>query len=157
MDLFRGFTLVDKLNFNHLQSCSKRKRSAGARQLTGPDDRMFSTSKMLHIVPGANTAITTLGNGCYFYLTITRTKFCNLNSIASFKRDVQIGVAQSVMCPIMDGHLTADPVVASLILARSYNFMKIDNEISLVILLPFADSFKKGCCWLQAKYVNGTS
>ena len=43
------------------QSCSKRKRSAGARQLTGPDDKVFSTSKMIHILPGANSATTNLG------------------------------------------------------------------------------------------------
>ena len=45
----------------NLQSCSKRKRSAGARQLTGPDDKVFSTSKMLHILPGANSATASLG------------------------------------------------------------------------------------------------
>ena len=44
-----------------LQSCSKRKRSAGARQLTGPDDKVFTASKMLHILPGSNSAATTLG------------------------------------------------------------------------------------------------
>ena len=43
------------------QSCSKRKRSAGARQLTSPDDKVFSTSKMIHILPGANSATTNLG------------------------------------------------------------------------------------------------
>ena len=43
------------------QSCSKRKRSAGARQLTGPDDKVFSTSKLIHILPGANGATTNLG------------------------------------------------------------------------------------------------
>ena len=36
--------------------------------------------------------------------------------------------------------------------ARSHTFVKIDHEIiSTVILLPSADSFKKGCCQLQAK------
>ena len=35
---------------------------------------------------------------------------------------------------------------------RSHTFMEIDHEmISTVILLPSADSFKKGCCQLQAK------
>ena len=43
------------------QSCSKRKRSAGARQLIGSDDKVFSTSKMIHILPGANSATTNLG------------------------------------------------------------------------------------------------
>ena len=55
-------------------------------------------------------------------------------------------VAQSVMC------LTADPGVASSIPVQSHTFFEIDHEmISMVILLPSADSFKKGCCQLQAK------
>ena len=55
-------------------------------------------------------------------------------------------VAQSVMC------LTADPGVTCLIPARSQTFMEIDREIiSTVILLPFTDLFKQGCCQLQAK------
>ena len=33
--------------------------------------------------------------------------------------------------------------------ARSHTFMEIDHEIiSTVILLPSAESFKKGCCQL---------
>ena len=36
--------------------------------------------------------------------------------------------------------------------ARSHTFVEFDHEIiSTVILLPSADSFKKGCCQLQAK------
>ena len=36
--------------------------------------------------------------------------------------------------------------------ARSHTFVEIDHEIiSTIILLPSADSFKKGCCQLQAK------
>ena len=55
-------------------------------------------------------------------------------------------VAQSVMC------LATDPGVASSIPVRSHTFVEIDHEmISTVILLPSADSFKKGCCQLQAK------
>ena len=53
------------------QSCSKRKRSAGARQLTGPDDKVFSTSKMIHILPGVNSATTNLGiftNSLHFHI-----------------------------------------------------------------------------------------
>ena len=51
-----------------------------------------------------------------------------------------------------DASLTADPGVASLIPARSHTFVEIDHEIiSMVILLPSAESFKKGCCQLQAK------
>ena len=37
-------------------------------------------------------------------------------------------------------------------LGLSHTFVEIDHEIiSTVILLPSADSFKKGCCQLQAK------
>ena len=65
---------------------------------------------------------------------------------------VQGRVAQSVTCLATDACLTADPGVASLIPARSHTFVEIDHEIiSTVILLPSADSFKKGCCQLQAK------
>ena len=61
-------------------------------------------------------------------------------------------VAQSVTCLDTDACLTADPGVASSIPARSHTFVEIDHEIiSTVILLPSADSFKKGCCQLQAK------
>ena len=61
-------------------------------------------------------------------------------------------VAQSVTCLATDACLTADPGVASLIPIRSHTFVEIDHEmISTVILLPSADSFKKGCCQLQAK------
>ena len=46
----------------------------------------------------------------------------------------------------------ADPGVASSIPVRSHTFMEIDHEmISMVIFLPSTDSFKKGCCQLQAK------
>ena len=56
------------------------------------------------------------------------------------------------MCLATDACLTADPGVASLIPARSHTLVKIHHEIiSTVILLPFPDSFKKGCCQLQAK------
>ena len=61
-------------------------------------------------------------------------------------------VAQSVTCLATDASLTADPGVASSIPARSHTFVEIDHEtISTVILPPYAESFKKGCCQLQAK------
>ena len=61
-------------------------------------------------------------------------------------------VPQSVTCLATDASLTADPGVASSIPARSHTFVDIDHEIiSTVILLPSAESFKKGCCQLQAK------
>ena len=61
-------------------------------------------------------------------------------------------VAQSVTCLATDTCLTADPGVVSLIPVQSHTFVEIDHEIiSTFILLPSADSFKKGCCQLQAK------
>ena len=61
-------------------------------------------------------------------------------------------VAQSVKCLATDASLTADPGVVSSIQARSNTFMEIDLEIiSMVILLPSAESFQKGCCQLQEK------
>ena len=57
-----------------------------------------------------------------------------------------------VTCLATDACLTAIPGVGSSIPARSHTFVEIDHEIiSTVILLPSADSFKKGCCQLQAK------
>ena len=51
-----------------------------------------------------------------------------------------------------DASLTADPGVASSILARSHTFVEIDHEIiSTVLLLPSTESFKNGCCQLLAK------
>ena len=49
-----------------------------------------------------------------------------------------------------DVSLTADPGVANS--TRSHTFVEIDHGIlSTVILLHSAESFKKGCCQLQAK------
>ena len=60
-------------------------------------------------------------------------------------------IAQSVTCLATDACLTADPGVVSLIPARSHTFVEIDHEIiSTLILLPLNESFKKGCCQLQA-------
>ena len=54
--------------------------------------------------------------------------------------------------PGTDASLTVYPEVASSIPARSHTFVEIDHEIiSTVILLPSTESFKKGCCQLQAK------
>ena len=61
-------------------------------------------------------------------------------------------VAQSVTCLATDASLIADPGVASSIPARFHTFVEIDHGIiSMVILLPSAESFKKGCCQLQVK------
>ena len=59
-------------------------------------------------------------------------------------------VAQLVTCLATDASLTADPGVASSILAQSHTFVEIDYEIiCTVLLIPSADSFKKDCCQLQ--------
>ena len=74
------------------------------------------------------------------------------NKILTYKGERPGHVAQLVTCLATDACLTADPGVASLIPVRSHTFVEIDNEIiSTVILLPSTDSFKKGCCQLQAK------
>ena len=61
-------------------------------------------------------------------------------------------VAQSVTCLATDASLTAAQGSGVRTPARSHTFVEIDHEIiSTVILLPSAESFKKGCCQLQAK------
>ena len=67
-----------------------------------------------------------------------------------FTLDFKVCVAGP--CLATDASLTADPGVASSILAQFHTFVEIDHEIiSTVILLPSAESFKKGCCQLQTK------
>ena len=73
-------------------------------------------------------------------------------SISNHKATIPGRVAQSVTCQATDASLTADTGVASSIPARSHTSVEIDHEIiSTVILLPTAESFKKGCCLLQTK------
>ena len=64
-------------------------------------------------------------------------------------------VAQSVPCLATDACLTAMPGVASSIPARSHTFVEIDHEIISMVSSSSADSFKKGCCQLQAKVCAG--
>ena len=90
-----------------------------------------------------------------FVFVLVFFKIFDLN-INYIKRKYNVGapgrVAQLVTCLATDACLTAHPGVASSIPARSHTFVEIDHEIiSTVILLPSADSFKKGCCQLQAK------
>ena len=60
-------------------------------------------------------------------------------------------VAQSVTCLATDAYLTVDTGVASSIPTRSHTFVEMDHVLtSTAILLPPAESFKKGCCQLQA-------
>ena len=76
----------------------------------------------------------------------------NYRIIVTVQKCLPGRVAESVTRLATDACLTADPGVASSIPARSHTFVEIDHEIiSTVILLPSADSFKKGCCQLQGK------
>ena len=60
-----------------------------------------------------------------------------------------------VMCLTAETCLTADPGVASSIVARSHTFMAIDHEvISTVILLPYAD-LRRVVVSYKGKYVHG--
>ena len=70
-----------------------------------------------------------------------------------YERYYQPGrVEQSVTCLATDASLTAYPGVASTIPGRSHTFVELDYEIiSMAILLPSAEAFKKDCCQLQAK------
>ena len=86
-------------------------------------------------------------------LLLAKIRFLKYSNTSHSKIGKKPGcVAQSVTCLATDACLTADSGVASLIPVRSHTFVEIDHEmISTVILLPSADSFKKGCCQLQAK------
>ena len=79
--------------------------------------------------------------------------YCIYHPYLTVSNFIEAGrVAQSVTCLATDACLTADSGVASSIPVRSHTFVEIDHEmISTVIFLPSADSFKKGCCQLQAK------
>ena len=56
------------------------------------------------------------------------------------------------MCLATDASLNTDSGVARFDPDSVPYFWEIDHEIiSTVILLPSAESFKKGCCQLQAK------
>ena len=84
---------------------------------------------------------------------ITIYSLCkNMGKLCASSLDGFGRVAQSVTCLATDACLAADPGVASSIPVRSHTFVEIGHEIiSTVILLPSADSFKEGCCQLQAK------
>ena len=70
-------------------------------------------------------------------LRITRMDF--MHSLENDVKPVRYGVA-------------VISVIRSLTPARSHTFVEIDCEIiSTVILLPSAESFKKGCCQLKVK------
>ena len=61
-------------------------------------------------------------------------------------------IAQSVACLATDTSLTANPGAFRLIPARSHTFVEIDHWIiNMAILLPSAESCKKGCFQLLTK------
>ena len=89
---------------------------------------------------------------CVIYNSTAFIPYIQLLHDCSNIENVPGRVAQLVTCLATDASLTADPGVASSIPARSHTFVEIDHEIiSMVILLPSAELFKKGCCQLQAK------
>ena len=95
-------------------------------------------------------------NGYYssnFKQWILFIKFQTMDIIHQIFKQCSPGrIAQSVTCLTTDTSLTADPGVASSTPARSHTFVEIDHDIiAKVFLLPSAESFKKGCCQLQAK------
>ena len=87
-----------------------------------------------------------------FFCRFHKLSLCLVDLFTESLFSLPGSVAQLVTCLATDACLTADPGVASSIPARPHTFVEIDHEIiSTVILLPSADSFKKGCCQLQAK------
>ena len=87
-----------------------------------------------------------------FFMQMVFSKYLSSYNMTAITKLRPGRVAQSVTCLATDACLTADPGVASSIPARPHTFVEIDHEIIFtVILLPSADSFKKGCCQLQAK------
>ena len=61
-------------------------------------------------------------------------------------------IYRDAACLATDACLTADPGVVSLIPARSNTFVEIVHKIiSIVILSPSPEAFKKRCCQLQSK------
>ena len=92
------------------------------------------------------------GNDWLFYVLHPTNTIILPASVCLRNHIIPGRVVQSVTCLATYASLTADPGVASLIPARSHTFVEMDHEIiSMVILLPSAESFKKGCCQLQAK------
>ena len=96
-------------------------------------------------VPSVNVLTTGNGNALFCYLKDTPDNLKQFTEKLCGDVLVSIGLGT-------DASLTADPGVASSIPALSHTFVEIDYEIiSMVILLPSAESFKKdNCCQLQA-------
>ena len=124
-------------------------------------------SKMLLKINECGSKITR-NSAFYCHLSPVRRKLTIKNSVFNYFLstfadsievfDCQISavrpgrIGQSVACLATDASLTADPGIARLIPTWSHTLVAIDHEIiSAVILLPSAESFKRGCCQLQAK------
>ena len=91
-----------------------------------------------------NIFMTDYGKG---YIKTKRISPDGYIQVSLIKYSIPGPVAQSVTCLAADACLTVDPGVACLILAQSHTLAEI-KLISMVILLPSTDSFKKGCCQL---------
>ena len=93
-----------------------------------------------------------------FYIRTKSLKKIKINKSFKVMRNRIPGrVVQSVMCLATDASLTADSGVPSSIPARSHTLVEIDHEINSMVILPSAESFKKGCCRLRGKeYARST-
>ena len=80
-----------------------------------------------------------------------------VNHLVKLAQEKPGRVAQLLTCLATDASLTADPGVASSKPAWSHTFAEIDIEIISTVILPSAESFKKGCCQLQAKVCAGST
>ena len=152
-------------NITQMELCKPCRHRSGSMQF---DHLMFTVHHELFINPykhsilsvgHSQTVQTQIRRGSMRHL-ISASTIClqnvllkELNKNEKYHPTILPGrVAQSVTCLATDACLTADPGVASLIPVQSHTFVEIDHEmISTVILLPSAESFKKGCCQLQAK------
>ena len=135
LSLFVGASLCNRLNIWWIAWSSERMLS----------DAKQSPSGQLIII--FHTYCSIIGRSI-----IHRSILCSFYVLTHLLNVWPGRVAQSVTSLATDACLTAIPGVASSIPARSHTFVEIDHEIiSTVILLPSADSFKKGCCQLQAK------
>ena len=119
--------------------------------------KIFSVSKILNF---EQATVLTLHAGKVFMIFLSSAELFKINylkkkfheyhkSVKNYpacKEITPLEVVQSVTSQ------TADPGVESSIPAQSHTFVEIDHEIiSMVILFPSADTFKNGCCHLQAK------
>ena len=95
-----------------------------------------------------NRTITESHNGSYNQQRINNNRTEDRNNINDPKKKYSLETVRKILYWRALTSFTAP----SSILAQSHIFVEIDHEIiSTAILLPSAESFKKGCCQLQAK------